>query len=197
MNKLHKDLIALLALNLSFPDIISLCQTKKRIDQSICQNPNFWRQKIQRDFPGAKYDQEDNPKQIYFKIDRILKKYPELRDIITLIVIHRFDVDFPIREEYKYRDKLLNLLDSLPNSLLYKIMNDYNSHEIYGEERQVMEPTRQAILDFMYDSGLKYPFEYKGFYNLFTKELQYYMTHPDYTFDPAIWEIGSSYFSSL
>ena len=195
MNKLPKDVIVLLALDLTLPDIISLCQTKKRIDQIICQNPNFWRQKIQRDFPGAKYDQGDNPKQIYFKIGRILKKYPELRDIIPLIVINRFDVDFPLREEYEYPDKLLNLLDALPKSLLYKIMNDYNSHEIYGEKRQVMESTRQAILHFMNDAGLIYTIEYEVFYNLFVKELQYFMSHPDYTFDPAIWEIGSPYFS--
>lgn len=65
MDKLSKDTLILLALELNISDVLSLCRTKKMINEKVCENRNFWRQKLEIDFPGRKYDESINPKDIY------------------------------------------------------------------------------------------------------------------------------------
>src|ERR1700735_5216101 len=42
LNKLPLDIQGVTALNLSYEDILSLCQTNKKLS-NICRNPDFWK----------------------------------------------------------------------------------------------------------------------------------------------------------
>lgn len=73
MIRVTKDISALLALELNYPDIINLCTTHRKFNREICENESFWRNKLNNDFPQAEFTQilrEDrmrnkNPKQKY------------------------------------------------------------------------------------------------------------------------------------
>lgn len=52
MDKLHRDELVLLALQLDLPDILSLCNSSKYFNEKICKNENFWRRKIELERPG-------------------------------------------------------------------------------------------------------------------------------------------------
>ena len=46
----HKDVLNKLALDMEIEDILSLCQTSKRFNDKICNNPSFWENLLIRDF---------------------------------------------------------------------------------------------------------------------------------------------------
>ena len=93
VKELNRDTLPLLAVELDLPDILNFCRTSKKVNQFVCNNPSFWRQKINRDFPNRIYDNDDfvrdmyknNPKRLYSlfnspsKIVQFTKeKYPKL-----------------------------------------------------------------------------------------------------------------------
>lgn len=39
-----------LALDLDYENILNLCKTEKSLNENICQNPYFWRDKILKQF---------------------------------------------------------------------------------------------------------------------------------------------------
>lgn len=51
MEKLSKDELYLLALQLDLPDLLSFCESTTKFDKKICQDPSVWERKIKRDFP--------------------------------------------------------------------------------------------------------------------------------------------------
>ena len=50
LNELPPDVQGITALNLPYEDVLNLCKTNKRLS-NVCQNPDFWRRKILKDFP--------------------------------------------------------------------------------------------------------------------------------------------------
>jgi len=42
MENLPKDVLVLLAMELSYPEILKFCQTNKKIDRAVCENIYFW-----------------------------------------------------------------------------------------------------------------------------------------------------------
>lgn len=53
-SKLPKDLIIIIASNMRLTDISNFCLTSKQFNQLICNNENFWIQKVKLDFKNAK-----------------------------------------------------------------------------------------------------------------------------------------------
>lgn len=53
-NKLRNDELFLLAIDLSLPDLLNFCSVNKHLNTSICNNENFWLQKLNKDFPDWK-----------------------------------------------------------------------------------------------------------------------------------------------
>ena len=49
ISNLPKDLLFLLALDMNLPDILRFCSSSSRINKTVCNNPTFWQQKLQRD----------------------------------------------------------------------------------------------------------------------------------------------------
>lgn len=181
LQSLPKDVLLMMLLDLDLSDIVSLCQTSSRIDKDVCKNSNFWGNKIRKDFPDAKYTSL-NTRQIYLKLDKIKKEYPELKSILSLIIVDNFKFAGFID------NKVLNLLNSLDEKVRIKIMNDYNKHESYGRVEQISQPTGEAIIDLISKAGLYYNEEYEAFYDSLIEQLEQYIKNPNITFDPSKWE---------
>lgn len=195
MEKLSSDILRLipLAIELDLPSLLSYCLVSKEINRAVCKNPDFWRMKLAKDFPDAKYDINDDPKLVYRmfyeRINRLIKHDPELKDILPLIDINKIKPMNFSRDEREYFEKITRyLLNILNDEVLIKIMNDYNKHKIYGRDKKVLLPTGKNIENFMNDIGMVYRDEYKHYYKYLVKELKYYLNHPNYTFDPYLWD---------
>ena len=181
MEKLPKDVLMMLALDLNLPDIVRLCRTSSRIDKDVCENSYFWRQKISKDFPTAKYQSKDT-RQIYLNLDKMLTKYPELKDILPLIIVDKFKFSKILD------DRPVNLLNSLDEKVRIKMMNDYNKHEIYSRTRKVSESSGTEILSFIEKAGMYYGEEYENYYMDLIEQLKEYLKNPNMTFDASKWE---------
>jgi len=186
MEKLEKDQLFLLALELDLPELISFCQTNKRINNLICKRNDIWYYKLNKEFSDLKYTGKE-PRPYYIKLKEISNIHPELRNILPLINIKEY-------ENIKIQPiiyKVESLLDSLDPNVLIKIMNDYNNHKIYGKIKKINYTNTGEILRFLARSGLVRPGELKIYYNFLIKELEIYMRDPSYIFDPSLWELGN------
>lgn len=52
MEDLNKDVLLLLAMQMDLPTLNNFCRTSKRINEKVCNNDIFWRNKLEKDFPG-------------------------------------------------------------------------------------------------------------------------------------------------
>ena len=91
MEKLPKDLKRKLALELSPQDLIVFCSSNRELNRDICESKEFWRLKLDRDYPEVfpyfrKYGKVlVDPKRTYIKkfrelsqpIDEFVNRYPE------------------------------------------------------------------------------------------------------------------------
>ncbi len=186
MDKLEKDQLFLLALELDLPELLSFCSSSKRINDLICKRNDIWYYKLNKEFSDLKYTGKE-PRPYYVKVKEINNFHPELRNILPLINIKEYEniKIQPIIYEVE------SLLDSLDPNVLIKIMNDYNNHKIYGKIKKINYPNTEEILRFLSRSGLVRPGETKTYYNFLIKELEIYMKDPSYIFDPSLWEVGN------
>lgn len=46
MEHFPKDVLILLAMEMHYPEILNFCRTNKKIDNAVCKNENFWRNKL-------------------------------------------------------------------------------------------------------------------------------------------------------
>ena len=65
MEKLNKNELFLLALEMDVADILNLCKTNKKFQEKLCKNDDIWRYKLLKE-----YDIKNsiNPKQEYLKL---------------------------------------------------------------------------------------------------------------------------------
>jgi hypothetical protein len=91
MENLPKDVKRKLALELQPADLITFCATNRKMNGDICESKEFWRLKLERDYPETipyfrKYGKTlVNPKATYIRkfteiskpIDDFVKEYPE------------------------------------------------------------------------------------------------------------------------
>jgi len=60
---ISKDVLSLIALKLNFKTLQSLCLTKKRFRTEICNNKDFWKAKLKKDYSNLEIS---TAKEIYF-----------------------------------------------------------------------------------------------------------------------------------
>lgn len=51
--KLNRDELFLIAMDLNISSLINLCKSSKKINEKICNNNGFWRNKLYKDYPNA------------------------------------------------------------------------------------------------------------------------------------------------
>jgi len=66
MDKLPKDALFSLALQLNLPDLLRFCTSSKRINDLICRKNDIWIAKLNREFPNYNsMFQKDTPRETY------------------------------------------------------------------------------------------------------------------------------------
>ena len=98
MEKLTKDELFSLAINLDLPDILKLCSSNKKIDQRLCLRDNIWINKL-KEFPDYQKHLEDFKNMSKKEIYTLLYQIKSLKE--------KIDSPYSIYEIYKFRD--LNL----------------------------------------------------------------------------------------
>jgi len=123
MDKLDKNLIIEIALNLSLSDIVKFCQTSKNIKKWVCDSRDFWNRKLYDDLgetspnPKERYRfiywdsllysdfgiTSNNPKLAYKNLNKIIQKeydiYPKIST--TFKSFKKSIVDFIMGLNYK------------------------------------------------------------------------------------------------
>jgi len=96
MYKLSKDEIFSIAINLDIPELLSFCESNKKINQIICKKDEIWYKKLNKDFPNwENFNINQSKKDIYKKIYelKILKKKLNLKyDILELYNLDYLDL---------------------------------------------------------------------------------------------------------
>jgi Leucine-rich repeat (LRR) protein len=70
MDKLEKDLLFLLATELSLPDLLNFCQTSKKINTLLCNN--IWSYKLFKEYPDWKeFEYNKSLKEIYINLYKL------------------------------------------------------------------------------------------------------------------------------
>ena len=81
MELLPNDMVVYIALSMDIPEVLSLCQTSKRINQIVCDNNNFWISKLKRDYDITMED-PSTTKSAYKNITNVIKKVPNPDDLL-------------------------------------------------------------------------------------------------------------------
>ena len=108
MESLPKDVMAEMALNLSAPDLISLCSASKSQNR-ICNSNDFWRRKLEKDYPEELFEfyksgtPVENPKQVYINKFTFLSR--KIEEFVEEFIEKIFQDNFSkfLSKEYKNR----------------------------------------------------------------------------------------------
>lgn len=90
--KLHRDVLIYIALQMDAPEILSLCRTNSRINEIICENDKFWMNKVIKDYPEI----FDSPYR-----DTYGNSYKEIYELLSQEYMY-INIDYAI--EYTYYD---------------------------------------------------------------------------------------------
>jgi len=90
------DVVVYMALNYDLATITAFCQTSSRFNMLVCQNNNFWLQKLEKDFGLNRVDVENHrdndyltnptPRRYYLYIDRSVNNIPNADLLYTRAV---------------------------------------------------------------------------------------------------------------
>lgn len=108
LETLPKDVLVLLALRMSPPDLMNFCLTKKRFNESVCNNRDFWVEKLKRDYPYAISLSERglrlvNPKNTY------IRNFTEIQKAVEEFIGEQKKTTKLTPEELKQFEKDLNI----------------------------------------------------------------------------------------
>ena len=119
MEGLPKDIVIKLALELSPPDLINFCLVDKKFN--ICDNKDFWRQKIQIDYPYVfeYYSRQNrplaNPKNTY------IRKFTEVFRAIEKSI----DIQFPYSGDVEKKEMSVKFHDLYREILEFYLTKGY------------------------------------------------------------------------
>ena len=137
MESLPKDVAIEMALNLSPPDLINFCSASKAQNR-ICNSNDFWRRKLDKDYPGdfAPGTILTNAKELYIK--RFTYVSREIEEFIEKIVNTVFPENFSRFFNKDYKKELY--------LKLYKLYEMVKNEE-YKEEGEDEEDRSQYEYD--------------------------------------------------
>ena len=91
MDKLNKDELFLIAIELNLPELLNFCESSKKINKLICKKNDIWLYKLNKDYPNYKD----------FNIDKSYRKIYK-----TLYGLEKF------KQKIKFKYSLLELYES-------------------------------------------------------------------------------------
>jgi hypothetical protein len=101
MNSLNRDVIRQIALNLNIEDIYSLCLTSTLFNKNICNEDNFWYERIRLEFPCILNNTCDKQK----PINATWKRYYQLLNPSRTIRVN-YVIDARIDSKWVGRDRI-------------------------------------------------------------------------------------------
>ena len=89
MEKLNKDELFLLAIELDLPSLLNFCLTSKRFNEVICKKESFWVNKLDRDYSNYKENFNDKtPREKYTLIyQKIILSTRDIHWLDLLMII--------------------------------------------------------------------------------------------------------------
>lgn len=119
MEKLDKNLLRLMAIDLDLPSLAKLCITNKRIRLEVCESEDFWRSKLYKEYPNTRkiFYGKLNYRDIYREFSKPIKAIDEevvktlenqLQDKIVFSIID--NGGRPFKVEIKKEQRKLNVL---------------------------------------------------------------------------------------
>ena len=142
MESLPKDVAIEMALNLSPPDLINFCSASKAQNR-ICNSNDFWRRKLDKDYPGdfAPGTVLINAKELYIK--RFTYVSREIEEFMENIIRDAFPKNFSrfFNKEYKKELylKLYKLYEMVKNDEYKETEGDEEDRGQYEHDRIVEE----------------------------------------------------------
>jgi hypothetical protein len=121
METLPKDVRMELAMNLSPPDLINFCATEKKQSLEICGSKDFWRRKLEKDYPEEFLDFYEygtpipNPKDTYIR--RFTETSKRIEEFIPEFLQKFFGVLFVKYLGKDYRKDLYDTIFSIYQEL--------------------------------------------------------------------------------
>ena len=110
-----KDVFGLMALNMSYTDIMNMCVASRKFNSQVCDNLYFWRTKVRKDFPDWNRLGNSNPKDAYsilHKLTLLKEKMNIPYDIYNMYTAHYLNLsDKNISEIPEQIGVLQNLRD--------------------------------------------------------------------------------------
>lgn len=82
-NLLHipKDVLIMMMLDLDLPDVLKMCRSNKRFNEILCQNPLFWRKRLEKEYPKLDISNVKDYKGLYSYLKRKIRKGEKWGDL--------------------------------------------------------------------------------------------------------------------
>ena len=131
MESLPKDVVIEMALNLSPVDLIRFCSASKAQNR-ICNSNDFWRRKLDKDYPGdfAAGTILTNPKELYIK--RFTYVSRKIEEFMENIIKESFPENFSRFLNTEYRKELYLKLYKLYEMVKNEEYKDEGEEEQYS-----------------------------------------------------------------
>ena len=138
MDKLSKDELFLIGIQLDLPDLLKLCKIYKRFDNLVCKKNDIWFHKL-REFPNWRdFNMNKIPREIYETIYR-LKLF---KDTLTVLFHYKFK-SFSLLELYNVRS--IDLSHSISYSIPEEIYVFENLETLKLNDNQIEEIPKDIL----------------------------------------------------
>jgi hypothetical protein len=156
MDKFPKEMLIQVALELDMENIIKFCKTNKKVNSAVCENENFWRQKLLKDYPNYfelfPLSQEERYRKKYL---RIYSFYTSVDETCQEFLNHFFG------ESQRYMDKTEYLKDFRDAITDFQISTEKIRRK-YGFNYEEHDSYLGEYYDYLYDFKKKYEFLFPG-----------------------------------
>jgi len=199
MEKLPKDILIEIALDLNLQDVFGYCLSSKYINERVCENKFFWINKLYKDFNIYHRESKLSAKKYYLEINNLLKKYNfnfdkllrygfiyNRNDLVKIAIYKNASLsDFNFNDFQKIKlldEKLIDILfnektKTIKNMTEFVNLLSYNDRD---EKLQVI----YYLYDFIFPKTLKF-FEKDNYFwvNALLKLKEFYNDSPEYFFN--------------
>jgi hypothetical protein len=163
MEKLDKNVFIALALDLSLSDLSALCQAKKRFNDLLCNNNEFWRLKLFKEYPYTigLFKKKEDFQIIYRKTKDAIYTLPLFNEIgenleidwkkrlkslyFSIIYLYRIDFfEFYLRGEFDDEELNDGFDEQLTDENYEAGDRLYRSYKLNSEEREEREEREES-----------------------------------------------------
>jgi len=197
MEKLPKDILIEIALDLDLQSILGYCLSSKYINEKVCENKNFWVNKLYKDFNIDHRESKLSAKKYYLELNNLLKKYDldallsyglknDRNDLIKIAINKNANLtDFNFNDFQKIKlldEKLIDILFNEKAKATKNIFGFYNLLKNIDDKDKKFQ-ILYYLFDFILPKTSKIITEDYFWDNILTKLTQYYNESPEYFFN--------------